>query len=117
QPPPNTLQTFRPSEELPPISLLQADEGRYGSRDTKRIEELIEQTLADFDIPVRVVNIESGPTVTQYGLEPLYIERGGQRRKVRVSRIVNLADDLALALAAPSVRIEAPVPGHPYVGV
>jgi S-DNA-T family DNA segregation ATPase FtsK/SpoIIIE len=111
------LQIFRSSEQLPPISLMQADAGLYGSRDTKRVEQLIEQTLADFDIPARIVNIESGPTVTQYGLEPLYVERAGQRRKVRVSRIVNLADDLALALAAPSVRIEAPVPGHPYVGI
>jgi len=55
--------------------------------------------------------------VTQFGVEPLYIESAGQKRKVRVNRIVNLADDLALALAAPAVRIEAPVPGRPYVGI
>ncbi|MBI1295891.1 DNA translocase FtsK [bacterium] len=117
-PPPSTrLQTVRASDALPPIDLLESDTGLYGSRDTQRTEALIEQTLADFNIPVRVVNVESGPTVTQYGIEPLYTERAGQRRKVRVSRIVNLADDLALALAAPSVRIEAPVPGHPYVGI
>jgi DNA segregation ATPase FtsK/SpoIIIE, S-DNA-T family len=114
---PAKLQVARSVERLPSLDLLQADSGHYGSRDTRRTEEMIQQTLADFDIPVRVVNVESGPTVTQYGIEPLYIERGGQRRKVRVSRIVNLADDLALALAAPSVRIEAPVPGHPYVGI
>ncbi len=116
-PPPVQLQRMRQSNSLPLMTLLEKDPGRYGSLDTKRTEELIQQTLADFDIPVRVVNVESGPTVTQYGLEPLYTERAGQKRKVRVSRIVNLADDLALALAAPSVRIEAPVPGHPYVGV
>jgi DNA segregation ATPase FtsK/SpoIIIE, S-DNA-T family len=114
---PAKLQVARSVERLPAIEFLDADSGRFGSNDTRRVEEMIQQTLADFDIPVRVVNVESGPTVTQYGIEPLYIERGGQRRKVRVSRIVNLADDLALALAAPSVRIEAPVPGHPYVGI
>ena len=57
------------------------------------------------------------PTVTQFGIEPQYTERAGQRRKVRVNRIVGLANDLALALAAPAVRIEAPVPGRPYVGI
>ncbi|MCC6457139.1 MAG: DNA translocase FtsK, partial [Caldilineaceae bacterium] len=72
---------------------------------------------SDFGVPVRVVHVESGPTVTQFGVEPLYTEQSGKRRKVRVNRIVNLADDLALALAAPSVRIEAPVPGRPYVGI
>ncbi|MBX2999943.1 MAG: DNA translocase FtsK [Caldilineaceae bacterium] len=117
QPAPTKLQVVRTPDRLPALDLLEGDSGRYGSRDTKRTEEMIEQTLADFNIPVRIVNVESGPTVTQYGVEPLYIERAGQRRKVRVSRIVNLADDLALALAAPSVRIEAPVPGHPYVGI
>jgi DNA segregation ATPase FtsK/SpoIIIE, S-DNA-T family len=117
QPAPSKLQIVRTPDRLPAIDLLESDSGRYGSRDTKRTEEMIEQTLADFNIPVRIVNVESGPTVTQYGVEPLYTERAGQRRKVRVSRIVNLADDLALALAAPSVRIEAPVPGHPYVGI
>ena len=67
--------------------------------------------------PSRVVHVESGPTVTQFGVEPQYLEKSGQRRKVRVNRIANLADDLALALAAKSVRIEAPVPGRPYVGI
>jgi DNA segregation ATPase FtsK/SpoIIIE, S-DNA-T family len=117
QPAPSKLQVVRSPDRLPAIDLLESDSGRYGSRDTKRTEQMIEQTLSDFNIPVRIVNVESGPTVTQYGVEPLYTERAGQRRKVRVSRIVNLADDLALALAAPSVRIEAPVPGHPYVGI
>ena len=113
----NKLQAVRSSGTLPPQDFLTADAGTYGSRDTEQVAALITQTLADFDIPVRVMNIESGPTVTQFGVQPLFVERAGQRRKVRVSRIVNLADDLALALAAPAVRIEAPVPGHPYVGI
>lgn len=114
---PSRLEPIRLAGNLPPMDYLVADSGVYGSRDREQVAALIEQTLADFNIPVQVVNVESGPTVTQFGVKPLYIVRGGQQRKVRVSRIVSLADDLALALAAPAVRIEAPVPGHPYVGI
>jgi S-DNA-T family DNA segregation ATPase FtsK/SpoIIIE len=102
---------------LPALDLLYVDAGAYGNRDIAMYEQLIVNTLEDFNVPVRVVHVESGPTVTQFGVEPLYIESAGQKRKVRVNRIVNLADDLALALAAPAVRIEAPVPGRPYVGI
>lgn len=108
---------IRPLDELPPLELLQPDQGHFGMVDAEMLQELIEGTLEDFGVPVRVVHVESGPTVTQFGVEPLYLERSGKRRKVRVNRIVNLADDLALALAAPAVRIEAPVPGRPYVGI
>jgi S-DNA-T family DNA segregation ATPase FtsK/SpoIIIE len=89
----------------------------YSNANVAQLEQIILSTLEDFDVPVRVVHVETGPTVTQFGLEPLYIERAGQKRKVRVNRIVGLANDLALALAAPAVRIEAPVPGRPYVGI
>ncbi len=102
---------------LPGVNLLSLDEGVYGGGDTRAMEHMIERTLEDFNVPARVVHVESGPTVTQFGVEPQYLESSGQRRKVRVNRIVNLADDLALALAAKSVRIEAPVPGRPYVGI
>ncbi len=108
---------LRSAEHLPPMDLLSPDSGEYSNIDVSAQEELIESTLDDFNVPVKVVHVESGPTVTQFGVEPLYLERGGQRRKVRVNRIVSLADDLALALAAPAVRIEAPVPGRPYVGI
>jgi S-DNA-T family DNA segregation ATPase FtsK/SpoIIIE len=108
---------LRNAENLPPIDLLAPDSGEYSNIDVSMQEQLIESTLDDFNVPVKVVHVESGPTVTQFGVEPLYLERGGQRRKVRVNRIVSLADDLALALAAPAVRIEAPVPGRPYVGI
>ena len=110
-------KSMRQTGALPPLDLLSVDAGVYGSTDVRMVERAIEETLSDFNVPVRVVHVESGPTVTQFGVEPLYLERSGQRRKVRVNRIVNLADDLALALAAPSVRIEAPVPGRPYVGI
>jgi S-DNA-T family DNA segregation ATPase FtsK/SpoIIIE len=79
---------------------------------------LIEDTLASFGAPAQVVAISRGPTITQFGVEPLFLEsRGGVRTRVRVSKIASLADDLALALAAPRIRIQAPVPGHSYVGI
>ena len=79
---------------------------------------LIEETLASFGAPAQVVAISRGPSITQFGVEPLFLEsRGGIRTKVRVSKIASLSDDLALALAAPRIRIQAPVPGHSYVGI
>lgn len=111
------LSPVQRAQELPTMDLLDLDDGVYGGSDIHALERTIEQTLEDFDVPVRVVHVESGPTVTQFGVEPMYVEKSGQRRKVRVNRIANLADDLALALAAKSVRIEAPVPGRPYVGI
>ncbi len=79
---------------------------------------LIEETLRVFGAPARVVEVNRGPVITQFGVEPDFIEgRGGRRTKVKVSKISSLADDLALALAAPSIRIEAPVPSKGYVGI
>ncbi|HET9908338.1 MAG TPA: DNA translocase FtsK 4TM domain-containing protein [Anaerolineales bacterium] len=78
---------------------------------------LIEETLASFGAPVQVVVTNRGPTITQFGVEPLFVETRTGRTKVRVNKIASLADDLALALAAPRIRIQAPVPGHSYVGI
>ena len=78
---------------------------------------LIQETLASFGAPVQVVEINRGPTITQFGVEPLFVETRSGRTKVRVNKISSLADDLALALAAPRIRIQAPVPGHSYVGI
>jgi len=108
---------LRAAADLPAMELLAADSGEYTGTDVRAMSQLIESTLYDFNVPAKVVHVESGPTVTQFGLEPLYLERAGKKRKVRVNRIVSLADDLALALAAPAVRIEAPVPGQAYVGI
>jgi len=84
----------------------------------KQRARLIEETLASFGAPAQVVAISRGPSITQFGVEPLFLEtRGGVRTRVRVSKIASLADDLALALAAPRIRIQAPVPGHSYVGI
>jgi DNA segregation ATPase FtsK/SpoIIIE, S-DNA-T family len=78
---------------------------------------LIEDTLTSFGAPAQVVAINRGPTVTQFGVEPLFVENRSGKIRVRVSKIVSLSDDLALALAAPRIRIQAPVPGHSYLGI
>ena len=78
---------------------------------------LIEDTLASFGAPAQVVEISRGPTVTQFGVEPLFVETRSGRTRVRVNKIASLADDLALALSAPRIRIQAPVPGRGFVGI
>ena len=78
---------------------------------------LIEQTLASFSAPGHVVEISTGPSVTMFGVEPQFIESRGGQMRVRVNKIANLADDLALALAVQRIRIQAPVPGRGYIGI
>ena len=79
---------------------------------------IIEDTLASFGAPGKVVEVNPGPAITQFGVEPDYVEgRGGKRTRVKVQAIARLADDLALSLAARSIRIEAPVPGKGFVGI
>ncbi len=78
---------------------------------------VIEETLRSFGAPGHVVEIQRGPTITLFGLEPDFVENRAGRMRVRVSKIANLADDLALALAASRIRIQAPVPGRSYVGI
>lgn len=79
---------------------------------------VIEDTLTSLGAPVKVLETNTGPVVVQYGVEPLFLElRGGKRTKVKVSKIASLADDLALALSARSIRIEAPIPGKGLVGI
>jgi S-DNA-T family DNA segregation ATPase FtsK/SpoIIIE len=84
----------------PPQAQLADDSSRAG---------VLEDTLASFGVGAKVVHIERGPSITRYELKP---ERG-----VKIARIASLADDLALALAATSVRIEAPIPGKSAVGI
>jgi len=79
--------------------------------------QVIEETLASFGAPGQVVEINRGPTITQFGVEPAFIETRGRRTRVRVNKIAGLVDDLALALAATRVRIQAPVPGKGFVGI
>jgi S-DNA-T family DNA segregation ATPase FtsK/SpoIIIE len=104
-----------------PVMTEVLDPGAEGKADEtfdKERARLIEDTLQSFGAPARVVEINRGPTITQFGVEPEFIEgRGGRRIKVKVSKISALADDLALALAASRIRVEAPVPGKGYVGI
>jgi S-DNA-T family DNA segregation ATPase FtsK/SpoIIIE len=80
--------------------------------------QIIEQTMESFGVPARVVEVNQGPVITQFGVEPGFVTgRGGKQTKVKVSRISALVDDLALALAASPIRIEAPVPGRSIVGI
>ncbi|MGI6664652.1 MAG: DNA translocase FtsK 4TM domain-containing protein [Christensenellaceae bacterium] len=70
---------------------------------------ILEQTLRDFNVEAEVINIVHGPTVTRYELQPA--------PGIKVSRIVGLSNDIALSLAAPSIRMEAPIPGKSAVGI
>lgn len=108
----------RRGKKLPPLDLLQSDDKGGSSNQQAAIQAaIIEDTLASFGIPAKVVETNIGPTVTQFGIAPGNIQKNDRILRVRVNQIVALADDLALALAASPVRIEAPVPGRPYVGI
>lgn len=103
---------------LPPLDLLDpASPQRFEEEELRQRVHIIEETLLAFGVPARVVSVNQGPTITQFGVEPGYVERAGKRRKVRVNEITRLANDLALALAASPIRIEAPVPGRSVVGI
>lgn len=97
--------------KFPPIELLKDPIKTSGDSKQILLEKAskIEETLSSFGIECRVVSINKGPTVTSFELEPPL--------GVKVSKIVNLSDDLALALASPDIRIEAPIPGKSLVGI
>jgi S-DNA-T family DNA segregation ATPase FtsK/SpoIIIE len=119
-PPPGRI---RRSGQLPPPGLLEQGAAiGVNEREVANNKETIEKALADFGIPAEVTQIRRGPAVTQYGVLPGYIERTGpdgeiRMHKVRIGQIASLRRDLALALAAPRLRIQAPVPGRGVVGV
>ncbi|MGD9406220.1 MAG: DNA translocase FtsK 4TM domain-containing protein, partial [Anaerolineae bacterium] len=109
---------------LPPINeiLENATEQELSQSEIRERVSIIEETLSSFGVPAKVVEVNQGPTVTQFGVEPGYLERrasGGRvrRAKIKVSKIASLANDLSLALAASPIRIEAPVPGRSVVGI
>lgn len=88
----------------------------------RRKKAIIEQTLVDFGLRGEVTEIRRGPSVTQFGVKPGYLQRTGpdgepKLKKVRISRIAALRKDFALALAVRRLRIEAPVPGRGIVGI
>jgi S-DNA-T family DNA segregation ATPase FtsK/SpoIIIE len=104
------LEAVEKSWELPTLELLaDAPESSAAQMDLTAKGQRIRETLAHFGIGVKVARIQEGPVVTQYALD---VEPG-----IKLSRIESLSDNLALALAARSIRIEAPIPGEPYVGV
>ncbi|MFW6135831.1 MAG: DNA translocase FtsK [Chloroflexota bacterium] len=123
RPSPDASKRRRPSQErqrdLPPLTLLDPAQGPpLTDAEIRRKSRIIKETLAQFGIPVEVVEVRVGPTVTQFGVEPGFVERARSgERKVRVRQISQRADDLALALATPRLRVEAPVPGRPFVGI
>ncbi|NLL79147.1 MAG: DNA translocase FtsK [Clostridiales bacterium] len=97
---------------FPPLSLLHKSDKKGAGDTTRQLKETaahLQQTLATFGVKVTVTDISQGPTVTRYELQP---EPG-----VKVSKIVNLADDIKLNLAATDIRIEAPIPGKSAVGI
>ena len=112
-----------PAWELPQLSdMLDFWDRSTDSDDLIRYRgRLLEETLALFGVPADFEGVNAGPTVTQYLIRPGYTERTvrgeTKRTKVKVSKIAGLSNDLALALAARTVRIEAPIPGTSYVGI
>jgi S-DNA-T family DNA segregation ATPase FtsK/SpoIIIE len=122
--------------KLPPIEILDnPPEVEFSQADNMKKARLIEDALASYGVESKVVQINVGPTVTQFGIEPGWDRRLKEikekdkngdvqvkveevaKTRVKVDRITSLANDLALALAAPSIRIEAPVPGKSVVGI
>ncbi len=98
--------------ELPSLSLLDMPPAEHSQVDEAALERsarVLEQKLADFGVQGRVVEVQPGPVVTMYKFEP--------GSGIKVSQIVNLADDLSMALRAATVRIQAPVPGEAVVGI
>lgn len=93
----------------PPLSLLQKDSGKPGVGDVKANANIIKRTLKNFGIDIEMDEVSIGPSVTRYALKPA--------EGVKLSKIVALQNDLALALAAHPLRIEAPIPGKSLVGI
>ncbi len=105
-------ETASNNYELPPLDLLDAPEPVVSPNEEQEIQErmaIIEETLRSFEVDSRVVAYEKGPVLTKYELE---LAPG-----IRVHKIIGMADDLAIALKAPSVRIIAPIPGKSTIGI
>jgi S-DNA-T family DNA segregation ATPase FtsK/SpoIIIE len=121
---------------LPPVDILDTSpEVQFSEEDNLKRARLIEYTLGSYGVDSKVVEINAGPTITQFGVEPGWDvrykeirekDRDGKvqvrreeisKTRVKVERISSLSNDLALALAAPTIRIEAPVPGKSFIGI
>ncbi len=123
--PPKASRNLMPAtrHKLPPIDLLaQSTQDPTRGANARYQAQIIEDTLRGFGIPTEVVEINTGPTVTQFGLKLGTVERklpDGTlvQQRIRVNKIAALNNDLALALSAAPIRIETPVPGRPLVGI
>jgi len=111
-------------ENFPPLKILSGEQAsRPDERTINQTAGMIEKTLSEFGIPATVIGFRIGPTVTQFAVQPGFIKKTGsaeedaRQMKVRVAQIAALQKDLALALSAERLRIQAPVPGKPYVGI
>ncbi len=108
---------------LPGLDLLDnTDLRRPAQKEIDETASIIAKTLSEFGVPINILGARVGPSVTQYQVEPGFVEKPGpdgasKQWKVRVAQIASLQKDIALALSAPSIRIEAPVPGENYVGI
>jgi len=94
---------------FPPTKLLNDDHGKPKTGDIEKNSLIIEKTLADFGVPIEMVEVSVGPTVTQYAFRP--------SEGIKLSKITTLARNIALALAAHPIRMEAPIPGKSLVGI
>lgn len=103
---------FSQQYRFPPIGLFDAvpqDDTSGAKQEMHKTADLLVSTLASFGVETRILDVSRGPSVTRYEIQP--------QAGVKISRITNLADDIALNLAAAGVRIEAPIPGKPAVGI
>ncbi|HUY27766.1 MAG TPA: DNA translocase FtsK 4TM domain-containing protein [Candidatus Binataceae bacterium] len=108
----NSKPRTRGAYKIPPPSLLDMPPAEHTQVDESALERsarVLEQKLADFGVVGRVVEVQPGPVITMYKFEP--------GSGIKVSQIVNLSDDLSMALRAAAVRIQAPVPGEAVVGI
>lgn len=108
----NAEELPKPEYKFPPLELLnpveKTDRRRFDA-DVREQCRILEQTLADFKVNAKVTGVTRGPSVTRYELLPA--------PGVKVNSVVNLADDIALRLAAPGIRVEAPIPGKAAIGI
>jgi S-DNA-T family DNA segregation ATPase FtsK/SpoIIIE len=113
----------RRDERLPPLNFLINDHSSKPDEEIiRKVAAKIEYCLLEFGIPAKVIGYRIGPTVTQFAVEPGYVEKTNAdgeviQQKIKVSQIQNLSKDLALALSAERLRIEAPVASQSYVGI
>ncbi len=105
----SSIANFDAEYNAPPLSILGGDKGKPGVGDIKANANIIKRTFQNFGINLEMDEVSVGPTVTRYAVKPA--------EGVRLSKIVSLANNLELALAAHPVRIEAPIPGKSLVGI